>query len=826
MIDVLGPPSSWTRALLALGIDVALKAAALGLLAFLLHRLLGRRRPLVRSVLWNACLIGLLLLPASAAVFPRFSITCLPETSAVTSPARLDPVAMEGPEIPAPSLVVVAPQPVQPAKTRFDLSLTIVMLYFSVAAMLALRLLVSLAAVRRLRRTSLPVELHAWVEALERWRMRLELRRPVLLVRSGRVDVPMVIGGYRSVIVLPESLAGAANKKTIDAVILHELAHVRRGDYGWNLVLHVVQILYWPHPVAWFLGRVIGSVREQACDDLCIYWMGNAGDYRATLLDVASGLVRRRPWQALGLAMARSSKLGRRIAQIDRSPGTSRCLLRWPARVGIVLAIIAACGVLGSVKLARRAAAAQAQEPASKPAEGEKKGDTEDPRPQEDPPKAKVPSSQPPPPGEPPVRVEGEEASLQKVRTIHPKRMDFSVETTHPCSLKTFEPASVHARISGVVRAKNLAQVGERVEAGQVLAELDATELAVEFERVSALQAQSMSRQQQAEATIKVAQAALNGNKAKYQEAQLAFAKAQKTLRYREQALAQVTRLRDQGAISREEIDKANEKFDDAKSALETANTGINSAKAAIDQGEAELSRAKAALAAEKISVRLAEVDHERVQNQMNQAKVIAPIAGVVISRNVEPDALVRPDQAKPLFVIARTDKLTAVTFLPESDVPLIDPGDPVRVHVAGLSLEGKVTRTAYELDPSTRTLRVEMDLVNPNGKLRPGMSGQVTIVLETHPNALVIPGSVLLRDQFGFGASRCVRVVNGRTVNTPVKLGRANYQFWEVLEGLNESDELIDLLERNQPRVLPQQPAFTDGTRVEVLPSPPEKAP
>jgi hypothetical protein len=93
-------------------------------------------------------------------------------------------------------------------------------------------------------------------------------------------------------------------------------------------------------------------------------------------------------------------------------------------------------------------------------------------------------------------------------------------------------------------------------------------------------------------------------------------------------------------------------------------------------------------------------------------------------------------------------------------------------------------------------------------------MSGQATIVLETRPKALVIPDGSL--DQFN--RFSCIRVVNGRTVNTPVKLGRANYrQGWEVLEGLNESDEVIDFGDRGQ-WVRPR-PAFEDGTRVEIVP-------
>src|SRR5262249_38690377 len=156
---------------------------------------------------------------------------------------------------------------------------------------------------------------------------------------SDRVSVPIVIGWLRPAIIVPRALAGRAALELVDSVLLHELGYIRRGDFGWNLVRKLVQILYWPHPLGWPLGRIIGAVREQACDDLCIHFPGGATVYRASLIEVASGLVRR-PDSAMGLAMARTTKLGRRLAWIDRSGGASRRLLRWPARLAFGCALV------------------------------------------------------------------------------------------------------------------------------------------------------------------------------------------------------------------------------------------------------------------------------------------------------------------------------------------------------------------------------------------------------------------------------------------------------------------------------------------------------
>ena len=124
--------------------------------------------------------------------------------------------------------------------------------------------------------------------------------------------MPVAIGARRPAVVLPEGL----DPSRADAVLLHELAHIRRGDYAWNLARAVVQVVYWPHPLAWLAGRWLAAAREGACDDLCVHALGGPATYRAALLDVADGLARR-PGPALGLAMARTSRLGRR--QIGRA---------------------------------------------------------------------------------------------------------------------------------------------------------------------------------------------------------------------------------------------------------------------------------------------------------------------------------------------------------------------------------------------------------------------------------------------------------------------------------------------------------------------------
>ena len=102
-------------------------------------------------------------------------------------------------------------------------------------------------------------------------------------------------------------------------------------------------------------------------------------------------------------------------------------------------------------------------------------------------------------------------------------------------------------------------------------------------------------------------------------------------------------------------------------------------------------------------------------------------------------------------MVVERTDLLRVVAQVPDLDVPWAVRGRPATVEIDALpgeSFHGVISRTAASEDPQSRTMRVEIDLPNPSGRLRPGMYGQVTIKLRTDRNGLLIPASCLAGPQ------------------------------------------------------------------------------
>ena len=396
----LASGTSWTSAAFALGLDVAAKATVILLLGLIVQLAAGRRRAAPASAVGNACLLGLLLLPPTAAFAPRLSVAYLPPAPepsrlgprpappADPGPARFDgptttapivgpigepspidapraarptlaavdrPVPPRPAAIPAPALEATpAPSPSRPA----DWPAIAMVGYATVAAVLLARLLASLAAVERLRRAGVPVDDPNWLDALERCRRRLGIRRPVALSWSPRLGIPIVLGWIRPTIMLPASLSDLDPRDHAEPILLHELSHVRRGDYPWNVVLRLVQALYWPHPLVWLLGHAIAEIRERICDDVCVHELGDASSYGETLLAVASGLSHR-PGPALGIAMARHTRLVRRLARISRSRGAARCLPRPAERLFVTATAIVVSGVLGALQLTRAEAQAQ-----------------------------------------------------------------------------------------------------------------------------------------------------------------------------------------------------------------------------------------------------------------------------------------------------------------------------------------------------------------------------------------------------------------------------------------------------------------------------------
>lgn len=140
------------------------------------------------------------------------------------------------------------------------------------AATLGLRLLAGLAWVGRLQRRT---ELHPrWQGRLDALAARVGLRRAVGLRVTDDTDSPLAAGWWRPVVIVPTALIAHMPADLLEALLAHELAHIRRHDYLVNLAQHAVEALLFYHPVVWWLSRRIRDEREQIADDIAARALG------------------------------------------------------------------------------------------------------------------------------------------------------------------------------------------------------------------------------------------------------------------------------------------------------------------------------------------------------------------------------------------------------------------------------------------------------------------------------------------------------------------------------------------------------------------------
>jgi beta-lactamase regulating signal transducer with metallopeptidase domain len=142
-------------------------------------------------------------------------------------------------------------------------------------------------AVRRLRMIGTwpaPERLICAVEAL---RARFAIRRAVTLLQSTVVKVPMTIGWLKPVILVPVSILSELSPQHVEAIIAHELAHVRRCDYFVNLMQTVVETLFFHHPAVWWISRHVRLEREYCSDNAVVKLTADQVNYARALTEIA-----------------------------------------------------------------------------------------------------------------------------------------------------------------------------------------------------------------------------------------------------------------------------------------------------------------------------------------------------------------------------------------------------------------------------------------------------------------------------------------------------------------------------------------------------------
>lgn len=359
--------------------------------------------------------------------------------------------------------------------------------------------------------------------------------------------------------------------------------------------------------------------------------------------------------------------------------------------------------------------------------------------------------------------------------------------------MRAFEETVLYPKVPGYVRALSadpdkvarpaydrLLDIGSRVKADQVLAELAVPELEEEFKQKEALVRQAEAEVVQSKKVLAASEAGVTSAKAMVAEAKAGLTRAQALYARWESESARVGKLVTGGVIDTQTRDETVNQYKAAEATRAEATAKVATADAAVTKAEADRDKATADVVAVGAKLDVSKADARRVDALRGYTRIKAPFDGVVTRRAVNTGDYVTADGKHGLFAVAKIDPVRVVVSVPEADAGLVEVGQDVRVTLpasVGLSATGKVVRTSWALEPGSRTLRTEVDLPNPDGKLRPGMFVSARLTVEL-PAEWAVPAAAVgkINDE-----PVLYLVEGGKAVRVVAQPHRGDAQFTQV---------------------------------------------
>jgi TonB family protein len=347
------PAIEWIWPLLA---GAALKSLIVIGVAWAAAWLLRTRSAAARHVVWTASAAALLALPWLSFTLPAVRLRALNGWLPNDSGAVFRVTSIAGPVSGGARSAGQTRRPVprSPATAAASPALNprtvLVVVWLGGVALGLGQILLAYVVLHRLRRTALPSPLQAEADAL---RAELGVRGPVRVLAAGSA-LPMTSGTFHPVIVLPaDAHQWPAARRRI--VLLHELAHVLRGDTATHLMARAALVVQWWNPLAWSAWREFLKERERAADDVVLGAGAVPSEYAGHLLDLARSLQHSTPATAAAVAMARRSQLeGRLMAILNDNIERGR-----QRRIALAAATLLAIAIIAPLAAIR----AQAQTP-------------------------------------------------------------------------------------------------------------------------------------------------------------------------------------------------------------------------------------------------------------------------------------------------------------------------------------------------------------------------------------------------------------------------------------------------------------------------------
>ncbi len=226
----------------------------------------------------------------------------------------------------------------------------IVLIWFLVICIKSIRLLVGVNTIYHLRNNQVYAAGHKWDQKLEKLAATLGVRSSVKVMQSGIARVPMVVGHFKPLILIPLGLLNGLSTVEVEAILSHELAHIKRKDYLVNFMQNFIEIVFFFNPAVLWVSTLIKTEREHCCDDLAVTCINDRKNYVKALI-FCEEFNRTTP----ELAMAMSGKKNNLLHRASRMLFDTQSTLNKMEKTILTLALV--CVVLCSAAFKNTGAA-------------------------------------------------------------------------------------------------------------------------------------------------------------------------------------------------------------------------------------------------------------------------------------------------------------------------------------------------------------------------------------------------------------------------------------------------------------------------------------
>ena len=350
----------YTDPLLKFLVNTTMKSFVIFAVAGLFAFCLRRKSAAVRGFVWSMTIIGCLIIPLFSLVLPKWELGILPEAPVSIASSQLSTKPV--------SSIPIAPMPSQPNPvasqsgplTAMHWADWIAIVWAGGGLSLFIRLIVGIVAVWGISTGS--DDFSGQIEQLHPgWNRQISVRL------SPRITVPIVWGFLRPVILLPVD-ANHWRTERLRAVLLHELAHIKRWDWVMQMIGQVTCAIYWFNPLVWCVAHRMRIEAEQACDDQVLNAGYQSTDYAQHLLDITHNVKIAKTTSLAAVAIARSSKIEKRLRSVLAENPNRYPMLK--SAIGIGLLVLLCFAVpMGAMRLAQAVSTKEISASQSTPSE-------------------------------------------------------------------------------------------------------------------------------------------------------------------------------------------------------------------------------------------------------------------------------------------------------------------------------------------------------------------------------------------------------------------------------------------------------------------------